>query len=264
MVWNSDTATATINVDVGSTSGGFMTVFYDGSSLTTSANGIDDLSTYGQISIFFNSALYNLFNSFKVFIYGYGVNMNIQFPSTFNSTGSEITDTSTVIIPGGNVQILCNCYSSQQILQCSTTFPFLTNNVSYIQVAQEYSTVPAWNPVKSLVFTSTNIPVQPTDVGSPYLYNGSQLISQGSNSNIISSITDFCSSNADYRGYINYTPSGEYRLIDMCSNTPLIDINIRVYWMDKQGNLIPFYLLAGCSATIKLMFRNKNFNNYLM
>ena len=262
-VWNNDTATATLNCDLGSSEGGFATLFYNGAT-SASANpniGITPYS-YGQISVFFNSQLYNLFNSLPCFIYGYGTAMNIPFPTQYDTTTGQITETSSYSVPGANVQILCNVYSSQNILSSSTTFPFqAVDAIQYIQVQQEYSTTPAWNPVKSLVFTSNTIPVIPTDVGAPYIYNGNQIIAQSANANIISSITDFCSSNADYRGYINYTPSGEYRLIDMNSNTPLSDINISVFWMDRSGNLIPFYLLAGCSCSLKLMFRSKLFNS---
>jgi hypothetical protein len=259
IVWNNDTATATINADIGTAAGGFATLFYNGAIPGTANPNLGlSPSSYGQISIFFNSQLYNLFNSFPCFIYGYGSVMNVPFPTQYDE--GTITSTEVSKVPGGNVQILCNVYSSQNILSCSTVFPFI-NETSYIQVIQEYSTTPAWNPVKSLVFTSNTIPVVPNDVGAPYIYNGNQIIAQSSNANIISSITDFCSSDADYRGYINYTPSGEYRLIDMKSNTSLNDINISVFWMDRSGNLIPFYLLAGCSATIKLLFRSKDFNN---
>jgi hypothetical protein len=261
-VWNNDTAMATLNADLGTEAGGFYTLFYNGA-INATANpniGISP-STYGQISIFFNSAMYNLFNSFPCFIYGYGSTMKIPFPTQYDD--GSISSTETLNVPGGNVQILCNPYSSQNILSCSTVFPFISSNVLYIQVSQEYSTTPAWNPVKSLVFVSDTIPIVKNDIGSPYLYNGSQIISQSSSANIIASITDFTSSNADYRGFINYTPSGEYRLIDMMSNTSLNDINVNVYWQDRVGNLIPFYLLAGCSCTIKMMFRSKLFNSSL-
>jgi len=258
-VWNTTEALAVLNCDIGSVSGGYLTTYYNGSvPLISDPNIGITPSSYGQISIFFNSGMYNLFNSFPCFINAFGPTPNVSFPQTFNEDGS-VSTTFTQSIPGGNVQILVNSYGGQNV-QALPTSPFSSETTNFAQISQEYSTIPAWNPVKALVFASNTIPITATGVGAPYLYNGSQVISESANSNIIQSITDFTSSNADYRGFINYTPSGEYRLIDMMSNTPLTDINISVFWQDKSGTLIPFYLLAGESATMKLMFRKKEFN----
>ena len=73
-------------------------------------------------------------------------------------------------------------------------------------------------------------------------------------------ITDFASSNADYRGYINYTPSGEYRLIDLQGNDPIKNITFQTYFKDRLGVSRPLVLLSGGSCSIKMMFRKKTFN----
>jgi hypothetical protein len=73
-------------------------------------------------------------------------------------------------------------------------------------------------------------------------------------------ITDFASSNADYRGFINYTPSGEYRLIDLQGNDPIKNIDIQCYFKDKFDISRPLPLLAGGSCTLKCMFRKKIFD----
>jgi len=255
LTWNSDTAVATINAEIGS-SGGYLTATYNGSNTIT--NGGITPGTYGQIQIFFNAPLYNLFNSFPNYQYQDGPSPMVAFPLTYNSDGS-VNTTFTQAIPGGNNQILINSFNGTSITSICPTFPFNSTTSNYCLVPQQYSTTPAWNPVQSLLFVSDSIPVVKTNKGLPYLYNGNQIITGSSNAQIVASLTDFTSSNGDYRGYINYTPSGEYRLIDMRSNTPLQDINISVYWVDRSFNAIPFYLLSGESFTCKLLFRSKTF-----
>jgi len=137
-------------------------------------------------------------------------------------------------VPGGNIQIIVNSYGSLNIAQISSS-PFSNSTTSYCQVYQEYSTTPAWNPITSIVFTSASIPVVAGNAGSPLVYDGIYNIQASNNAFIIMEITDFASSNADYRGFINYTPSGEYRLIDLQGNDPIKNIDIQAYWKDRFG-----------------------------
>jgi hypothetical protein len=44
----------------------------------------------------------------------------------------------------------------------------------------------------------------------------------------------------------------------MTGNTPLTNIDINVYWRDKLGQLIPFFLPSGATATIKFLFEKKH------
>ena len=56
--WNDAEAIAILNVPIGTSSGGFLTLTYNGSVPITTNGGLTP-ATYGQIGIFFNSALYN-------------------------------------------------------------------------------------------------------------------------------------------------------------------------------------------------------------
>ncbi len=59
-----------------------------------------------------------------------------------------------------------------------------TNTVvqySAIQVFQEISTINMWNPVASIVFTSSMLPVQSTNISPPKVYNDSNISSTGNN-----------------------------------------------------------------------------------
>jgi hypothetical protein len=131
---------------------------------------------------------------------------------------------------------------------------------------QEASTVSLWNPVASLVFCSTMLPICPTQTSKPNIISNqsNNLSSGGDNSNLTNILSDFEVAIQDtnsYRPFILYSPTSEYRLIDLFNTSNLNRINIQVYWKDNFGNLNPFYLETGCSAHLKLMFRRKDFYN---
>ena len=132
-------------------------------------------------------------------------------------------------------------------------------------MSQEVSSIAMWNPVASIIFASSLLPIQatqtslPKDVGS----SSNNFTGSGNNSNLLTAITDFTiavDGNNQYRPMVVYNPSAEYRLIDMNSSMNLNRIDIIVYWKDTFGNIHPFELRPGCSANVKILFRRKDFN----
>jgi hypothetical protein len=127
-----------------------------------------------------------------------------------------------------------------------------------IQIFQEISPISIWNPVDSIVFTTSLLPIIPSQTSVPKIYDAfnSNFRINGF-ANISNIITDFQISivpGNDYRDNITYIPKGEYRLIDMFSSYNLNKMDLNVYWKDIFGNLIPFYLQPGSNANVKLLF----------
>jgi len=153
------------------------------------------------------------------------------------------------------------------IVQDWTTFPpTTTNGYLGIQIYQDHQTASLMNPVQSIVFTSTLLPVVMENVGQPLILNGTAPTQQsvGSTANIFPIVTDFIvpfSATNQYVPDISYVPSGEYRLVDLYGESPTSQIDVQVYWKDQYGLLHPFYLGSGCSGSLKVMFRRKDFNN---
>ena len=88
------------------------------------------------------------------------------------------------------------------------------------------------------------------------------LTSSGNNSNLTSILTDFEISVSDanqYRPSVNFSPQGEYRLIDMNNIVNLNKIDILAFWKTHYGELIPLRLQPGCAAHMKILFRNRRF-----
>ena len=136
------------------------------------------------------------------------------------------------------------------------------NSIVWIIVPQEYSTVSIWSPVKSIVFTSSLLPVNASLSGDPVVFGvGSLKLNSGNNNNITGVLTDFTADN--YNATVQYTPSAEYRLFDLIQNSPLASVGLQAFWKDRFSNLNPFLLPSGCSASIKILFRKKSFNEGL-
>jgi hypothetical protein len=182
-----------------------------------------------HIKLYFNAPLYQLFSSFVAENQGY--------------TGVTLGRNQKIIVgdfTGANTQVLP--YSPNPTLERSALY-------------QEYSTISAWSAITSLVFVSNTLPITPSQVSTPLLFGNGQLSSNGqSNSNTLNIITDLIGDDLQYKPYLVYTPNGTNRYISMNGNTPLKNIDIAVYYKLKTGELIPYRLGSGATATLKIMF----------
>lgn len=186
------------------------------------------------IQLYMNSPMYNLFSTFPAILQGYG---NITNGKNYLLTIFNNNNTNILNLPTYNV----------------------------IQSYQEGSTVALMNPVQAIVFTTSLLPVIPSNVSQPRIFGlNSSLANFGNNSNVAPVITDFVvpvDALNRYRPNIVYTPSAEYRLFGLYGNSPISAIELSAYWKDQFGQLHPIYLNSGCGASIKLMFRRKDFSN---
>lgn len=204
-------------------------IYFDSASqLFVLASPIDTYDTNANeyIEIYMNKALFQLFSSFPF--------RNITFKEDF----------------GLNKQIITNNYQG-----------FSTTNINGTQnlmVYGEYPTLYLWSPVTSIVFTSSNLPVAPSNSSNPIITrDGINVLSTG-NPNTRMVITDLVAGDT-YKPYLVYTPTAEYRYMDLKGGDPIKDIDIQVYWQDKQGFLNEFKLSSGSSCTIKILFARKIF-----
>ena len=139
----------------------------------------------------------------------------------------------------------------------------LNNMVEFVQTTTEFSPLCVMNPIRSILFTTTHLPVQPQLSQPPLIYsdnapNGSI----NNNPDITNILTDFevsVTPSNNYNGEITYMPSSEYRWIDLNPAYTLNRIDLKVYWKDKYGNNNQVFLPPGSSASVKLLFRSKKF-----
>mgnify|MGYP003629802536 CR=1 FL=1 len=199
------------------------TLFFD-AAWTTSPNP--------HIKFYMNAPLYQLFSSFVAENQGY--------------TGITLGRNQKIIVAdftGANTQVL----------------PYSPNpTLERIALYQEYSTVSSWSAITSLVFVSNTLPINPSQVSSPLIFSNGQLSSNGTNnSTTLNVITDLIGDDLQYKPYLVYTPNGSNRYISMNGNQPLKNIDISVYYKLKSGELIPYRLGSGATATLKILFARK-------
>lgn len=189
-----------------------------------------------RVKIYMNPPLFALFNS---------------FPSlNFGTKGVTL---------GRNHQLLVADYQGINTISLPTNpDPLGPPPTIYTQMFQEFSTIDTWTPVASIVFTSNTMPIISNQLSTPLIFNNGQVSTGiGNNANFAQVITDFQTNQQVFKPNVLYTPTAEYRRIDMTGNTPLTNIDINVYWRDKLGQLVPFLLASGSTATIKFLFEKK-------
>ena len=184
------------------------------------------------VKLFFNAPLFNLFSSFPAQLTSYTLSLGRTFQILVSNFG-------------GSNQILYPLYP----VPPATSLPFL-------QVFQEYSTIQNWCPIAGIVFTTSTIPIAPNQLSSPLIFAEGNILSNtsGNNSNFALVLTDLESGELCYKPNIQYSPTAEYRRISLTGTSPLSNIQLSVFWRNRLGNLIPFYLGSGATATVKFLF----------
>lgn len=187
--------------------------------------------------LFFNAPLFNLFSSFPFQL----ISFTQPLGATFQIIVSPFGGANQIIYP---------------VTGALVPVPPQPQGFLYTQVFQEYSTTQNWTPVSAVVFTTSTIPVVPNQLSSPLIFAEGNILSNtsGNNSNFQLVLTDLESGEFSYKPNLQYSPTAEYRRISLTGSSPLSNIQLSVFWRDKLGNLNPFYLGSGSSATVKFLF----------
>jgi hypothetical protein len=232
-----------------------LTAIMTGDNQSFGSNLTSSVTINRPVLMFFNQPLSTLFDSFPYL-----------YPGTFPITPA----TSITVTPDSP-------YWSQFIFDTSagaglyvvsnySTSGVITPVYTAIQVYQDHQTASLMNPVQSIVFTSTLLPVVMENVGTPLILGGTNtsLVTLGSTANIFPVVTDFVVPFSATNGYvpdITYTPTSEYRLVDLYGESPCNQVDIQVFWKNQYGLLTPFTLGSGASGSLKVMFRRKDYND---
>jgi hypothetical protein len=123
-----------------------------------------------------------------------------------------------------NYRIIFKSNYDTNVQRIKYTAPNLTvTEYDMVQSFQEISSIALWNLIASIAFTSSFLPVLPTNISNVKSYNdplGSLLKSSDNNNGIFNILTyievPYSESN-QYIPTIDYNPGTEYRLLDMNS-----------------------------------------------
>lgn len=210
-----------------------------------------------------NPSLYALFNSFpatETLLTTTTGTVEKFYVLNINSSGYP------VITPNPTIQkTLYSSYVFNSLIYNLSNFTYVlspTTTVVYpyaaqfIQVHQELSTIDTWSPVNGIVFTTNTLPIVTNQFSANSVINSDRpSFETGAQYALI--ITDLQTNEQGYKPNLLYNPTAEYRRIDMTGNRGLTNIDIRVFWRAKTGQLIPFKLSSGVSASIKILFQKK-------
>ena len=121
----------------------------------------------GAIQIYFNSRLFELFSGFQHLFVTYDGDLNYLIRLENQK--------------GANLNIISNPASTPAV------------QTTYTQMYQEISTVSLWNPVASIVFCSSMLPIYPTQTSKPKIISNESNIfsSNGDNNNLTNILSDF-------------------------------------------------------------------------
>lgn len=179
--------------------------------------------------LWFNNNMWGLFGSFQ---------------STYENLSSERT-----------YRLIIKSILAQNILNVVAT------GKSYWITIQDYETTSTlWSPIESITFTSTMLPLVFEQTGDPVRFGQSIVGAQNTQIAFSPIITDIALTNTsatDYRGFIQYIPSAEYRLTAFQrSRAQIANIDIQVFWKNRlDGQLYPVTMFNGSSVSVKCMFR---------
>lgn len=228
--------------------------------------------------LYMNAPLYNLFSSFNaeyvenITLVGGTQNSGGWYRLIINPPNVNAT-LATTSIPANNNILGVNSVPISTFPNRNLTYypadngavPPVPQVVTFTILSQDFATTPLWTPVQAIVFTTSLMPITNELTGVPNVFNDNfdGITTGGNNRNLTPILTDIeipLTRGDEYKPTIYYAPVSEYRLADLQSNTPVNSIQISVFWKDSYGLYHPLLLDAGCSATLKLMFRKKIFN----
>lgn len=179
----------------------------------------------------------------------------------------SLTATSPFFDVGGSLQLWANPQAHH--LFCgfpATAYPnnlyrynfiIQPNETNYVR-SQIPGSLTTWNPVRRFVFTTQTIPVVAESINSPTNYANGNVPSGLASQQIISDLTPDLFRGDELRsGTLSYTPTAQYRYLDLTGEAELRDIDFRVFWEDNLGNLHQHILLHNDFVIAKLLFHRK-------
>lgn len=182
-----------------------------------------------------------------------------QRPGIGNALAPGVTPTTNVVsVPTP----IAYATSIVQAVPGATASLPATEQTWFYKMEQELPSLSAMSSLNSLAIQTSSIPIAQDQLTASTAFGQSTPALSTSDSSA-SFITDFIVAGPvgnEYRnGYVTYTPTAEYRLLDMARLDPLTTLDFRILWSDRFNNYYPVRIPPGCAVNLKLMFRRKDF-----
>lgn len=122
-------------------------------------------------------------------------------------------------------------------------------------INQQWAALSDWNDLTSIIFRTGNIPIR-----SEYTPNGGGISVNPSDNPSQAILNDFIPypvEQGNLRGTVLYTPSAEYRWINLIGDRELRDFSVSVYWTDRYQNMHQIYIRPDEQLSIKIIFQRR-------
>lgn len=135
--------------------------------------------------------------------------------------------------------------------------------VAHLFMRQQADGAYAFNPIRSLLFTSNTIPVKSsyTNVSNQgAVVGGAAYVNNNADTNSLGVLIDFkldTPTPMAQRTILTYTPQQNYRRLDMYGTAPLRTLDVSVFYVDVRGRLYPLRIRRNEEVNIKLLFARK-------
>lgn len=141
----------------------------------------------------------------------------------------------------------------------SSDINLVGTDIKYIDVPQEFPSVPLWSPVVSIVFTTPNLTVC-NELNAIPVVSGIRPTTFTNNNDSLNILFEHILGKRADPVIKNFTVA-EYRLTDLFSIQPEYQLIIETFWKDTFGILHRFYIEQGSGFNMKLLFRSIDFNS---
>ena len=232
-------------------------------------------NTAPKLRLFFNTNMYGLFANFCNLYW----NTTTIPPTVFE--GNQILNGFPSPVPEGYVNEIMFPNKFYQNIVDYRLSPYsgvpplgyvpITKQKVYWRITQDYKSIDSlWSPISSIVFTTSLLPVKTESASQPNILGTGNLGNSAptSKSAFEPIITDIALDTAvggadDYRQFIYYAPSAQYRLADFSTSKQEIrNIDIQVYWKNRLDNkLYPVNMFNLSSVNLKILFQHKRVIN---
>jgi hypothetical protein len=139
------------------------------------------------------------------------------------------------------------------LIQSDVNNPLITSTNQYYRIVQDYSSLYYWNDAKTITFKSCLFPT------------AGEYAPTTQNQTVTSEkiLTDFepiqsLSDPSGFRGVLQYSAQGVYRLINLTSNSPLKNLDLQITYKTELGEEYPLLIPRNQSVTVKLIFIKKS------
>jgi len=230
-----------------------------------------DIYSYNSVSMMFEIADHIISSIMSFSLKDFDIDDNIV--NLYGVENKAKTPLNTLSI--ANPLVIYSDKRSLRPLIASNIYPIVSAfpvPIGETKIIQFNTSLQIGNNIHTINFSSNLLPISKSSIANPVIFNDQVPghpfeeevplnSSNNSISNIVTDFTQYLGTGTEDRNMLLYNPSGEYRLVNLINNQPVRDIDLTVTYTDNFGASFPLLLRPQCSATIKLLFRKKDFYN---